>query len=900
MRSGPPRPLLSLALAVMFARSAAAAEPPPGAPAVPAVEAASAELAAAPRVPTSPGDPVQASRRNGPIEVDGLLEEPAWAAATPFDGFVQIFPDAGAAPSERTEVRILFDDRRLYFGVRCLDRDPAAIRRQLARRDSLTYSDQVQVVVDSQHDRRSAFVFTLTAGGVQHDGLLSEDDVLSSDWDAVWEGAAAVTADGWSAELVIPLAALRFPPRPEQVWGIAITRTIGRTSERVRSILRPADATNPLLHLQELRGLNGLPPVQDLELTPYLATRLRVRPRYDDVARPEPRLADPSGDLGLDLRTSVGRGLTLQGTLNPDFGQVEADQMVQNLTGYELQFPEKRPFFTQGMDLFTPVAPRGRPSPQQLFYSRRIGLDAPILGAAKLTGAVSDAVQVGLVEAFVDGAGSGLADGDPARAVRFTPEQPLHLAPERALPALAPASRNFAAAVARWHPDPTTTLGATATSTVATGRPCTAAEDALADDLRPRRCDALAGETAAIDWSLRSRDGTWFLRGQATGSRADGGPPSRTLLDGTVIRRGDLGHGAFVSAGKQGGEPWRFELGWDYESPRLELNALGFQRTQNEQLGRAKLSFVRPSGGGPFQDWLVVLGGEQRTTTDGRGLSRATTIWLGSEVQLRDFHRLGLYGYLDLPRWDVREVARSGVALRRQPTLAAEAWVLTDPSRAVRMEGDAWLGGIGPRAELPSELYWGATAKVFLRTHPRLETGLEAGLEHNAWTVRWVDDGAPDPDGVIRTRYLAALTAPALSITLRQQVVITPRLTLQGYTQLFTTSGRYGRFYLARAAAGGRIGFSDLQPIARPTADAGGPLENPDFRQGGLNVSLVLRWEYRLGSTLFLVYQRTETELGYPDGPADRSPSASLAPQRLGEGPAVDAVLVKWTYRWTG
>ena len=178
-------------------------------------------------------------------------------------------------------------------------------------------------------------------------------------------------------------------------------------------------------------------------------------------------------------------------------------------------------------------------------------------------------------------------------------------------------------------------------------------------------------EIAAVDWSLRSRDGIWFLRGQATGSRADGGPPSRTLLDGTVIRRGDLGYGAFLSAGKQDGEPWRFELGWDYESPRLELNALGFQRTQNEQLGRAKLTYVRPSGGGPFHDWSVVLGGEQRYTTDGRGLSRATSLWLGSEVQLRELHRLGLFGYLDLPRWDVREVARSGVALRRQPTLAA-------------------------------------------------------------------------------------------------------------------------------------------------------------------------------------------------------------------------------------
>ncbi len=358
MPARPPRTLATVVLALAVAGPAAASESAAGEPAVPASYALLP--GASPPAPAAPGDPIVAARLTGPVELDGLVEEPAWDAARPFDGFVQVFPSAGAAPSERTEVRVLFDDRHLYVGVRCLDRDPRTVRRQLSRRDSLPYSDQVQVVVDSQRDRRSAFTFTLSAAGVQQDALLSEDDVQTTDWDAVWDGAAAITAEGWSAELMIPLAALRFPPRQEQVWGFAVSRTIARSHEEVRSAPRPRAATNPLLHLQELRGLDGLPPVQDVEVTPYLAARVSVRPRYDDAQRPEPRLADPVGDLGLDLKTSLGRGLALQGTLNPDFGQVEADQMIQNLSTFERRFPEKRPFFTQGMDLFDPVAPRGQ------------------------------------------------------------------------------------------------------------------------------------------------------------------------------------------------------------------------------------------------------------------------------------------------------------------------------------------------------------------------------------------------------------------------------------------------------------------------------------------------------------------------------------------------------------
>jgi len=361
-----------------------------------------ATAAPATTLAAAPGDPLRAARRTGEIVLDGRLEEPAWDVAPAHDGFFQSFPKEGQPPSERTEVRVLYDDRALYVGIVCHDSRPAEIARPLGRRDNAPYGDAVVVLLDSNHDKRTAYWFKLNAAGVQEDALLFGEDESNADWDAVWDGATATLPDGWSAEFHIPLSVLRFSGARDQVWGFAVKRILARSREEVMSIPLKRGERGMVARLADLTGLTGLEPVQELSLTPYLAARASWRPRTDQEARP--RIFDPSGDLGLDLRASLGRGLALQATVNPDFGQVEADQIMQNLSTFELFFPEKRPFFTQGMDLFQGLSPNDHRSPQQLFYSRRIGLDAPILGAAKLAGRVSDTLEVGLLEAVVMGA----------------------------------------------------------------------------------------------------------------------------------------------------------------------------------------------------------------------------------------------------------------------------------------------------------------------------------------------------------------------------------------------------------------------------------------------------------------------------------------------------------------
>lgn len=841
----------------------------------------------------APGDAVRAARLQAPLEIDGRLEEPAWDAAPSHDGFVQLFPDEGRPPSERTEVRVLYDDRNLYVGVHAHDSRPAEIRRPLGRRDVIPFSDKVAVFIDSNHDRRTAYVFEVNAAGVQFDELMYGDDVENADWDAVWEVATAAVKDGWSAEFRLPLSIFRFSPASGRPWALAVRRVVARTREELVSINLRRGERGIVSRFADLTGLEGVEPVQDLSFAPYLASRLTARPRYDDDTRPWPRVVDPSADLGLDVRASLGRGLSLQATLNPDFGQVEADQLVQNLSTFELSFPEKRPFFTQGLDLFAGPTPHNQPSPQQLFYSRRIGLDAPILGATKVTGRLTDELQVGLLQAFVTGAAApeGSTPDTPARGYRFDWAQPLHVGPARAYPSIAPATRSFLAAVARWQPAANATFGLSATNALPIGPDCTTAEANGPGD-RPARCDVLAGSAAALDWNLRSPGSEWFLRGQVSGSAYQGGeyaeqpdlasPRLRRLADGTVMRPGDLGAGAFLAFGKNGGEPWRFDVDLEWESPRLELNALGFQKTQNELRLRPIVRHVRPTGGGPFHSFAQLVGGDLRATADGDLRRRNLTLFYGNEFQLKTFQSFGCEVDLDLPADDVREIDGAGVAFGRPGSWNGSCWINGDQSSPLYWEVWGGAGRTLPAAAVRTVDFTWTGALLSIRPHPSVETRLSAGWERNAWPARWVEASGGD------AHLFAELSAPFVTFAVRQLVHLTPRLTAQVYGQLLVATGRYGPYYAGAAPRGGRIRAEDLVPAAAPA-------DLPDFHRTDLAVNALLRWDYRVGATAFLVWSRTAAERGLEAG---ERPSGGLSPRALGRGPTTDTVLLKWTWYW--
>ncbi len=900
--------------------------------------------------------PVRAVRTSEAPKLDGLPDEPVWQRAPPYTEFLEQFPDEGRAPPAefRTEVRVLYDDRTLFILVVCHDPQPGLVQRQLGRRDTPgldralpgLVGDAVEIAIDSTHDRRSGYYFGVNAAGVLRDGLLYGDVNLADTWDAVWDAAVASLADGWSAEIAIPLDVLRFPRAPTQEWGFLVRRSIHRTHQVFDSSLIPRSANGLVSRLGTLTGLDGLTPHRAFQLTPYATARLQARPQYSDPAFPTPRLVEPSADIGADLRLGLTSDLTLTAAINPDFGQVEADQVVLNLSNQELFFPEKRPFFNQGLELFQPVGAEFG-APMQLFYSRRIGLDSPLLAAAKVTGSGWKGLDVGILDAVVMGAADpGKRDvayldgpdpddawvhqveGTPDRRLQFHAQEPLHLGLNSAFKREPPVSRNYFAAVARQTFLGHSSVGLTVTSVNPLAPRCIRADidhqKALRDALPPaikentaapirwddqgNDCAGFGGNGAGLDFNLRTHDGEWVALGTVLGSRRIGGPQDDVLRDGTVMHPGDLGAGGYLLAGKLGGEGVRANVLARYASPKLDLTALGYQQSQNQQALGGDLRYYRSRGIGGLHELQVHLYGRTFWTTDGRWTARGNYAGLEISTILPGYQQLGWGVNLEVPRYDVREVDGYGVPFERLGDVASAIFGSTDPNRPAVLSGYVYFARTFRQGPGEPQSAWGTELTLLLRPFAWWETQLVGKYDNNPQGPRWVDcldtgekscqaAGVGDP---YRNRFLLARQDPqVLSFTLRQTFVFTARLTLQIYAQFFTAGSHYHDFAEAYAAAGQRIDLASLKPIPFPAGE-----DNPDFHDAAFNANVVLRWEYRLGSTLYLVYTRNQSVLGLSKTidpltgavVKQQEPTSGLTPVRLGPGPTVDTFQVKWSY----
>lgn len=819
---------------------------------------------------TEPLPHFEALRTSLRPRVDGRLDEEPWRRAPVFSRFHQSFPDPGAPPSERTEVRVLYDDANLYVGVRCFDRQPSAISAMLGRRDDLPASDLVRVMVDPLRERRTALVFSVGAGGTLEDARITQDTELDRTWDGAWEGASALQADGWSVELRIPLRLLRFPRVEEQRWGFHVRRELARTHEVLDSVPLPRGVHGTVSRFAELRGLRQLDPVGQVTLLPYVA----LRTARLEVPRSRPPMLEPSADVGLDLQAGLSSDLSLALTVNPDFGQVEADRLLYNLQHVEPFFPERRPFFLDGMELFESLVVDDDLSPHTLLYSRRIGLELPLLGAARLSGRVSEGVQVAVLDAVVGGevdplkraaleAGADPELVEPDTSVRFRPWRPLHLAPTYTLPAQVAAPSNFLAGVVRAQVSQALTLGGAVSLTTPLGPECHP-EDAVDPGCTPR-----GGGAATLDAALRSDSGELALAAQLSGSRVMGGPSrGRVLVDGTLLRSGETGWGLKLNGGKLGGEPLRLEVGYIHASPRLELNDAGFQPLQNEQTLVVNPEYVA-------LDWMglpeVAVGLLSTTSwsTDERSLllgSRLALVgrWVLAEQTSGDCE-LGVH----LGRQDLREVVGTGVAFERPAQGFVGCFLATDPTRPLSLEALAFVDFTAQQGLL----------RATWRPRPWLNTSLSVLYESLADGPRWLESGW---DGF---HHFGDLTPRFVTLTLRQLVVLGPTLTLQAYAELFSGYGHYQRWYRGRAGTDRRLPLAALQPA---------PLsgEDPSFHTAALNLNLVLRWEYALGSTLFVVYAHSQESRPPTGEPAP----ITVWPVGLLDGPLTSSILVKLSY----
>lgn len=785
---------------------------------------------------------VQAARSPGPVTLDGRLDDAAWQAATPVSAFHQRIPDHGAAGTEPTEVRVLFDDVALYVGVRATDREASQLVAPLVRRDELNGGDRIGVFLDSWFDRRSAYAFFVNPAGVKLDQYLSSDNIFDTSWDATWSVEVSRDAQGWSAEFRIPLSQLRFRPGTDR-FGINVVRAVARRNELQELAAIPQDLTQFVSRFGVLDGLEIASAPRRIEVMPYFTAR-------EQFGTPTGPLA---GTGGVDLRMGVGSALTLNAAINPDFGQLDGDPGQINLGPSELFLAERRPFFVEGSEAFRFGLGTAPTQFEALIYTRRIGRspqlsggdgavmpgETTILGATKLTGR-SGAWNVAGLAALTA----------PERATGpFGAERPL----------VEPGTVYAVGSLGRDFREGRTVLTGMGTL--------------VRRDLAEAGADLLRRSAVVIGGDLAHRWGAgdaYQLRMSLAGSRVTGDAEAILATQQSSVRyfqRPDnaaatldsgrtalSGVAAVVRVEDRAGD-WRWSAAGTLRTPGFEANDLGFHQWSGRQFNEVMLT-RRWDRLGPLSNSAVRVMHFQQGTLDGDQIQRAynlhftTTLPNGWIVTQGNWHRLGGY--------DVQAL-RGGPAVVLPGNNYHFVNVQTDPNKRVRasVEVDGWkyYDGHQRALNLFSSVSWRPVDAA------EFTAGLRLGDQTNEPQYL-----ATTGSGSSSAWYVAQVAQQTMAFTLRGNFTFSPTLTLQFWGEPFVASGAYSdvqRVVAPRAArhADRYAPVSTVRSNGTLGIDGDGDgahelqLDDPDFTTASLRTNLVLRWEYRPSSTLFLVWQ---------------------------------------------
>ncbi len=813
---------------------------------------------------------IQASRLVGSIQVDGILDEGAWQSADVFTDFRQQEPDNGEPATERTEVRILAGPDALYIGAWLFDSEPDQIRATLVRRDVVSDFDYFVVNLDSRHDHNTSYAFTLTPSGAYQDAALGTDGEYDFGWDPVWEGAASRDDDGWYGEYRIPYSQLRFESSENPMWGIQLTRVVARKQETVTFAHRPREEAGGPHRYGHLTGLGQIQAPSRLELLPYATSRSE----HLDVHRDDPfrGQGEQFYAAGLDLKYGITSNLTLDATINPDFGQVEVDPAVVNLTQYETYYPERRPFFVEGAEIFRygfPGFGLNQSDFGELFYSRRVGrapqrnlyasgarfVDVPeqstIAGAMKVSGRAGP-WSVGLMEAVTQEEEGRYIDGNGLKQTATVEPLTNYL--------VGRARRDFR--------EGSTTIGG-----IFTGVNRDLADPTVEGILHS------AAYVGGIDFNHMWSNRQWFVNGTLTGSRVQGSEEAILYTQRSPARywqRPDAGHVSVdpsrtsmlgwrgsLSAGKRAGEHWLGSVLMQAQSPGFEANDLGFETRVDSWDVSALLQYrdMEPDSTTRFFQIDFMQSAEWNFDGDLVGAN----MFLGSVQQWTNFWMsstaIGFH-----PETDNDRLTRGGPVARNPGGFSISQWISTDQRKSYSVNGNFtyaknFRGGWGV---MPS---FGVT----VRPGSAVEVSLEPSLRRTHAIAQHV--GAVTDETAERTfgsRYVFSdLDQTILSMDTRVSWTFTPRLSLQLYLQPFLARGDYARFKELHEPRkwgwdiyGEEVGtISEVDGGYEVDPDGNGPVEafslpNPDFNVRSLRGNAVLRWEYRPGSTVYLVWQQ--------------------------------------------
>ena len=757
----------------------------------------------------SPPKVIHASRVSKPPRLDVQFAQQEWQLATPVEDFTQFDPAEGSPPTEKTSVRILYDNRALYVGVLCYDSAPKNIVGQLNRRDRTTEADRFTVMIDSYHDHQTAFVFSANVSGVQSDGVLSQDgNVYDITWDAVWKVSTRRTSQGWAAVFEIPYNAIRFAVREDNVheWGINFRRYISRKKETDEWVMVPRSEHLQIARWGTVDGIRDITPPLHLELLPYVSGTATYQTETPDRSRS----ADYNGQAGFDLKYGLARNFTLDATFNPDFGQVEVDQAVLNLTVFETRFPEKRPFFLEGAQVFT-FGSSVDNTPLTLFFSRRIGkrptgspfVVAPaggviennpqvttILGAAKLTGRSSSGFSLGLIAAATGEENAEVKDAAGVRSAFRTEPRGLYN-------------------VVRVKQDlqGTSWIGAMAT---------------LAS-----RENTLPAVTGGIDWNLRFLDGAYTLDGYVAGAQSSNDASARSGTAGRLL------------FSKIAAEHWFYTASYNYSTRLFNINDAGFFAQPHDHGGYAQVLYRENFATGILRRYAFSIVPEARWNWDrvrtfaqveGSFTGEFTNFWAGV---LTFDHRV--------PYFDDAERGIVGI-YRRPADDIIQLQVISDERKAV----SATLT-TGYEFDVRSKKNVFASLSINVRPTSWVELTPVLYYQQTRHEQAWLfPDGnitdsavSPSPFSIFGDRNL-----DEFDIALRGTLTFTRALSLQFYTQVLLARGLYSNYQRLE-------GTGILTPYDYGSFSG---FHSHDFNEATLNANLLLRWEYLPGSTLYLVW----------------------------------------------
>ncbi len=833
------------------------------------------------------------------IELDGKLDEEIWQQAPIASGFTQRVPDDGSPATEKTEAQIIYTEDAIIIGARAYDSSRDSVAATLFRRDGDGYSDWFYVTIDSYNDNRTGFSFAVNPKGVRKDILLYDDNNEDLRWDAVWEAETSIDEEGWTVEMKIPLSQLRFsPPKngEETEWGINFQRRIARSEEISFWAPTPQQESGIVSRFGQLEGIKELESPRRLEVSPYLSSNLARTP--GDGSNPFYNQTDLGASVGADIKYGLTSDLTLTATINPDFGQVEADPAVINLSAYETYFEEQRPFFLEGNEIFQFGRTKtfntfGNPI---TFYSRRIGrapqgnldsynsyrdesiydpdnvgdvyTNAPdqttIAAAAKVSGKTQSGWSIGLLNAFTTNESSPYQIDQNRASGDFTVE---------------PATNYLVARTKKDINNGNSVFGGffSAANRNVNG---TYFEDFLHS----------SAYLAGVDFEHNWNDRDWTVSGTFSGSQVNGSTeaieqtqksparyynrvdsdklsldPDKTSLSGFATE---------VSLQKSGGEHWRSSLTYSEVSPGYEVNDLGFENRADYRSAAGALFYQEsdPSFLRFYQFWTFemfawnydgdMIGNYYNTG----GFMRFNNLWTFN-------FNLNAAGKSINDR-----LTRGGPVAARPADWNFNFNIRSDQTKKVSYG----LGGFYRNEFTGYEFdrrFWG-----FIQFRPTSYIQLEISPEYG-WETE-SDQYVTSVEDMMATntfgnRYVFAdLDQTYLSTSIRLDWTFTPDMSLQLYARPFINSGNFYNFkefttprkfnFDVYGQDAGTISYSEsdeeytVDPDGAGTADSF-TISQSDFNFRSIQGNTVFRWEYRPGSTLFLVWQHDRSSNGPQD-----------------------------------